>query len=449
MKIGYIISLFFVILFAGCGKIEKLYRIDMEEEVTVAESENNILHPDFIRLKDGTLLVVFTEQKSDVPGSWILMCRSRSGVAGWSKPGTVIESGWMCYNPVVTQLKDGLIIIVFNQSRLDYKTGKEIPEGIFIVQSFDNGKTFTAPRMIPAGEKSSLNVSGGIMESDNGDLLVGVYNPSGREKSYVGVIISVDRGETWDRMDIFSEDNKQGLFLINPSIIRIENGNLICLMQDRAPQGFIYESISKDGGRTWSLPFRTCIEGSFPGITESSTGSLVAVFKDMWPDGITIVRSYNNGITWEDEETVKGATGSCSNPVIKSFDDKLYIAFSQRAGQQDSKSRIGIIICKDNLPKSPAGLSASVNKNKHIHLRWNEMGSADYYVVYRDTVDAFDSELLKKKIATVSEPCYVDCSVKLGQSYFYAVTQVIGRGRLISGTGMESRASKVVKIVVE
>ncbi|MCD6116241.1 exo-alpha-sialidase [bacterium] len=447
MRIKYIMVLFFAVLFAGCGKIKELYKIDTEKVATVIESDNNMGHLDFIKLGDGKIFVVFTEHNERSAESEILMCKSKSGIAGWSKPGVLVKSGWKCYNPVVCRLKDGLVIIVFNQSRRDDKKGSDIPIGIFLIESFDNGVTFTAPRMIPAGEKSSLNVSGGILEAENGDLFVGVSAASGDVASYVGALLSEDRGETWRRVDIFSGDSTDSFNLENPSIIETGEKDFLCLMQSRDSQGFIYESISKDGGHTWSLPFNTGMEGTFPGIVKTGSGSMFAVFQDMWPKGISIIRSYNNGVTWEDERPLKNAQGNCMYPIVKSFDDKIYIAFSQDI--QKNKHGIRIIIRKNTLLKSPSGLSASVDHNKYVHLRWNATQGADYYAVYRDTSDSFDSLLTRKRFATVFKSSYIDESVKQGQDYFYSITQVIGRGKLIIGTGMESRPSKSVKVVAE
>jgi len=188
MRIKYIMVLFFAVLFAGCGKIKELYKINVEKAATVIKSDNNLGHPDFVKLEDGKLLVVFTEHGEKSPGSEMLMCKSKSGTAGWSKPDVLVKTKWKCYNPMVCRLKDGLIIIVFNQSRYDNRKGSDIPVGIFLIESFDNGMTFTAPRMIRAGENRSLNVSGGIFEAENGDLFVGVSADCTNVKSYVGAL---------------------------------------------------------------------------------------------------------------------------------------------------------------------------------------------------------------------------------------------------------------------
>ena len=439
MKIKSVAALAVVVMLSGCSKLGKIIqKVSYGSEIKIT-LENDIFQQDFIKLKDGSLIVVFSEGKNDnSPGTQITLYRSEKN--GKTQKTPLIKTGWSAYNPKVAQLQDGLVIVVFNQSRYDRDLKTFTPVGIFIMESYDNCKTFTAPRIISS---QNLNVSGSILEIDDGTIIIPVYSDNNGQT--ISILKSVDRGITWAETDIFSGRMPDSTALTCPAVVKTSGGEFICLMQQKNDR-FIFQSISDDNGKTWSVPARTNLEGTMPGLSVTPLGSIKAVFKDMWPEGISSAVSYNNGIVWEDEKSIKNTNINCKSPVVKNIENKIYFSYIK----QDSTVLPCIVIREEpcKLPVSPGGLSASVT-NSSVCLRWNEVDEADYYVIYRDTTSLTGRDITDKILCTVPVNHFTDKTGEGKVQYFYAVSSVVSKGRLIKNTGMESRISKEIKVETE
>ena len=146
---------------------------------------------------------------------------------------------------------------------------------------------------------------------DNGDWLLPVfycYGSPGRK--WVGdddtsaVKISSDGGQTWSEVEV---PNSTGCVHMN--IVKLGDGSLLALFRSRWAD-HIYESRSRDNGRSWSEPIPTALPNNNSSIqvTRLANGHLALVFNDINKEGITERRaSLYDEIEDDDEEPVAEA----------------------------------------------------------------------------------------------------------------------------------------------
>src|SRR4030042_3121983 len=142
---------------------------DLEDDrlITLYSSRQHVAFPGIARLKTGENVVVFREGKGHVsPEGRIRLCRSTGG--SWTEPYTIVESHLDCRDPSVSGLKDGRVLVTFFQSRYD-SSGRHVgPVGRYWVASYDNARTFTAPRMMETDRFSWTATSDALLQTSDG-----------------------------------------------------------------------------------------------------------------------------------------------------------------------------------------------------------------------------------------------------------------------------------------
>ena len=175
-------------------------------------------------------------------GIWVALAREDK----WSPPvevATGMQADGLrlpCWNPVLFQFPDGPL-------ELFYKIGKNPREWWgMVMESDDAGKTWGAPRRLPAGILGPIKDKP-VLLSD-GTLL----SPSSTEDAgwQVHMEWTLDGGKSWSKTNPLNDPKTFGL--IQPTILN--HGAAGIQMLCRSRQKFIVESWSKDGGKTWG-PF--------------------------------------------------------------------------------------------------------------------------------------------------------------------------------------------------
>ena len=182
----------------------------------------------------------------------------------------------------------------------DLRTVKEIP----VVLNVPDGPT---RKRIP-GEWYGLYWWRSIIEMPDGSLLATIEGnfysdrvvPTGRrnqaethsEDSYklrTAVMRSTDGGETWDYLSTVAypqpDDDAVGEGFGEPTMIRLDNGHLLCVMRsgNYTP---LYSAWSSDEGRTWSGPVYTGLErGLDPCLLKLADGRVLLSYGMRYPAG--------------------------------------------------------------------------------------------------------------------------------------------------------------------
>lgn len=160
----------------------------------------------------------------------------------WTAPVSVADgilndtTRYACYNPVLFYAPNGELLLF-------YKIGPNVAGWTgWLKRSKDNGHTWSAREALPAGFLGPIKNK---PEYINGTLIC----PSSTEgKGWkVHFEYTNDWGKTWTKSGPINDPAKFNA--IQPSILKYKNGDLQTLGRTR--NLVIYQSWSKDGGKTW------------------------------------------------------------------------------------------------------------------------------------------------------------------------------------------------------
>lgn len=214
--------------------------------------------PDVCRLDDGRLMAVFYSGYGHVAlpndqlpkGGRISYCLSGDEGRTWSEARTLYDGPDDDRDPSIVQLKSGkLICNFFSLRKKEVVKEKEIPYiglGTWMVESTDFGKTWSGPRQISA----DYYCSSPLRELPDGRLILGLYRQDPKSGVSAGaVVISEDGGKTWG--EVIDIDNGGYKLDAETDVILLKDGSLYAAQ--REPKTTMCWSISKDGGKTWSI----------------------------------------------------------------------------------------------------------------------------------------------------------------------------------------------------
>ncbi|MHA1370555.1 MAG: exo-alpha-sialidase, partial [Promethearchaeota archaeon] len=145
---------------------------------------------------------------------------------------------------------------------------------------------------------------------------------------------SHDGGKTWEFGDklytIHKVPGNDIGGIIQPSIVQLDDGSLLCLNRSRT--GWIVEMRSYDNGNTWTQPRNTkvpnpqcnvCVIRRRP--TEKSKGDLLLVYNPThwgrYP--LSIAQSVDNGVNWTCLFDLRDEMGELSYPCMVETPDGL------------------------------------------------------------------------------------------------------------------------------
>lgn len=244
---------------AGMAFGERLSNLRPEDFVYVcrdAGAGGYEAFPDVCRLQDGRLMAVFYAGYGHVSlpderlpkGGRICYCLSSDEGRTWSEARVLCDGPDDDRDPSLVQLSNGSLICNFFSLRKKEKVKEGeaawIGLGSWMVVSQDGGKTWSEPSLI----SKDYYCSAPLRELPGGRVILGLYRQIG-ETSHGAVIISEDGGKTWGKpVDI---DNGGYKLDAETDVIPLKDGSLYAVQ--REPKTTMCYSVSRDGGRTWSV----------------------------------------------------------------------------------------------------------------------------------------------------------------------------------------------------
>ena len=435
--------LFLFALVLSCTRIETILP---PIDGVVWQSENHIAFPSIARLENGELVCVFRHGSGHVsPDGTILLSRSANNGASWAPPDTIIDTRLDCRDPSITQLSDGSLLLTFFQTRYD-TLGKIIGAvGVYVSRSPDGGQSWFSPKMIIMEDYDWAAVSSKIIEIKNGDLLLPIYAGRENEKSVNIVCISKDNGKNWDEKHIMAADSTGKIDFNEPVLQELADGSILCISRTAGDDHFQHKNYSKNGGKTWSTPERTNIQGQAADLLLTKDHILVCGYRDFSPSGTSYSVSYDFGKTFENETIINLFHGDRAYPEFVELENKVLSVYYE-ALSGNSKILVTEIDVKRILP--PAGVKASMQPDSTIALRWNRNPKAHYYNVYRAVSDSSQEINSSDRIATVVNNFYNDKEAQAGFAYEYRITAVASISELDKNSGAESGKSEPAEILL-
>ena len=267
------------------------------------------------------------ERHPDV-GIWV----SRHPASTWTSPVEVATGvqpdgkRLPCWNPVLFQVPDGELLLF-------YKVGPSPSTWWGLLKrSKDGGKTWSEGERLPEGIVGPIKNKPVLLPS--GVLLC----PTSSEDHNWRVHFeqTSDWGKTWQKTEPINDGVTDGA--IQPSILFHTNGQLQALCRSQT-SGFIAETWSKDGGKTWSPLQKTILPNPNSG-TDAVTlkdGRQVLVYnptsprpdKSSGPRTPLNVAISGDGKTWKTLAVLENEPGEYSYPaVIQTADGLVHVTYT-------------------------------------------------------------------------------------------------------------------------
>jgi len=246
---------------AAGGALAAIEKLTVSRDDTVYEAFADIAQ------SNGALVVTYRESMmhSPYPFSRVVVRRSIDGGNTWlakqvliEKDATAGQGRLNCSR--IAALRDGTLLLVvdyYPDGATELKGMEAI--GILLFRSTDSGKTWTGP--VDTGVRGAIVPS--LKQLTNGHLLMGLTRlvaPDGtlanrREEQLV--YRSRDGGTSWEGPSAVPQHPTIALNLNEGDFAEMDDGAVVLYMREDK-EGFTgWKSVSRDGGKSWSAPFRS------------------------------------------------------------------------------------------------------------------------------------------------------------------------------------------------
>ena len=307
------------------------------------ETNRHIGWPSVCRLANGDILAVFSGDRDAHVCPWgkVQAVRSTDGGETWSAPQTVASTILDDRDAGIVQMPDGEVIVTWftsvayrrpsiikrnpayarHDGKIDPVAAKEAL-GYFAVRSRDNGHTWSKPEKLANCDQTP---HGPILLKDGSLLQIGrrwavpnATNSAERGRTTITVSRSTDAGHTWQVLcpeipDRDGENSKPDRFH-EPHVAELPDGTLVGLVRYHGPDGHMRQTVSRDGGRTWSAMSKTPLLGLPPHLIVLPDGKLLCVYGRRWANpgiGEFACISDNGGATWDVANEISLASSDC------------------------------------------------------------------------------------------------------------------------------------------
>ncbi len=232
--------------------------------------------------------------------------------------------------------------------------GPHIPEGVVATHnrplvstvSRDGGRTWRERRIdgLPRYARCGGWFRGGVALEDGtvvGSITGVVKKDRGDGESLAHgafALRSHDHGETWQLSTI--ADNPNGHRAFSECNMLVLSDQRVLALVRAEDGGYLYRSVSDDGGRTWSEPKATAISGSPANMIRLQSDRILCVYRHVgYPAGFRGVLSEDEGMTWGvdrpiiiRDDTLPGLIGYPSSVLLD--DGSIFTAYNVlRAGE--------------------------------------------------------------------------------------------------------------------
>jgi Neuraminidase (sialidase) len=229
-----------------------------------------------------------------------------------------------------------------NSTEIDTSTFVRIDNNLTGNNKFTNDKS--GYWLDERGKQVSYEgVSSPVVEAE-GKLIVATYggvpivktpNESNRTFSRISLFESYDGGKKWEKQIINPEDCPN-INLQEPCLLNIDGRRMIIHIRTQVDRKYslkdkMMQSLSYDGGKTWTSWKAFDFVGHAPYLYKLSNGAIISAYRDFDPptgkEGAAFIYSLDNGETWSkpivfDEPRVDNDS---SYPSIQELDNNTFI----------------------------------------------------------------------------------------------------------------------------
>jgi hypothetical protein len=289
--------------------------------------------PDVCRLQDGRLLCVFyagwehvsLPNEQHPKGGLVSGCFSADEGKTWTPAQTIYDGMDDDRDPSIVQLSDGRIVCNFFSLRKKEGGGWD-GLGSWLVESPDNGKTWSEPRLI----SKDYYCSAPIRELPDKTLILGLYRENGADANGAATL-SNDMGKTWSpAIDI---DNGGLRLDAETDVIRLKDGRLYAA-QRTAKESMRYSS-SEDGGKKWAVSKPMGFPGHSPYLHRAPDDIILCAHR---LPNTSLHYSSDECATWSENVPVDGFIGAYPSMVTLK-DGSVMIVYYEEGGGSSIRAR--------------------------------------------------------------------------------------------------------------
>lgn len=324
--------------------------------------------PTLTRLRSGELVSVFSGDREGhvCPYGKVMLIRSTDGGETWSKPTVICDGPIDDRDAGLLELANGNLVLFWFTSLafIEYRDyyekhpeyleiGKKIPDdlkrqslGSWARRSTDGGKTWSEPVRVPV-----MTPHGGRQLRDGRILVVGLHNSQvagilstdrPQAPKHFGVAESTDGGRSFHEIGRINHDGiKSHWSFAEPSFVEAPDGTLTAYFRyELGPDGtwsnkktyprFMFRSMSKDGGHTWTNMERAELDGFPPHFLDLGGGRVLCSYGSRTPGrtGIYAAFSADGGKTFDaatERCIYRTPFEDCGYPSTAKLDDGSYL----------------------------------------------------------------------------------------------------------------------------
>ena len=312
----------------------RLRRVTIREKFVVYKGgEDEALFPGLTRAANGDLLVSFCTQFDCQPGGEAFLLRSSDEGLTWSKPVSMVRSkksdGCINLSVGLTTLKDGTVLYPCCDTKITRKWDQHEAD-LLIPRSHDHGATWSDPVPIGADVIEPF-AYGKIIELRNGDLLCPIWGKRLCEEAWrTGLVRSRDGGHTWGEHVTIGYDPHTRIpspqdevvhcaGFNEATLVELPDGRVLAVLRQQGVGETLrqlFQSLSCDGGHTWSMPQPMPLWGTSPSLHLTGSGLLLLGYRNhvgnpqgLAAAGVGISLSEDFGATWPEHRLLDDPQG--------------------------------------------------------------------------------------------------------------------------------------------
>ena len=319
-------------------------RADILWTRTICQEEGRYIGwPTVCRLKNGEILAVFSGDREEHVCPWgkLQLVRSKDEGETWSAPETIANGPLDDRDAGIVQMPDGTILVTYFTStayrspeiiarslkpgdaqywwqRHDEKISEKVRNrelGNFRMLSRDGGHTWTDPERMEGVSQAphgpSLMNDGSLLQIGRSFRTVGT-GADAYEQTVISSWRSTDLGKTWTclcaEIPATGDENARPQMFHEPNCIQLPDGKIVGLVRYHGEDNCMRETVSTDGGRTWTAMANTGMPGLPPHLIRLADGRLVNVYGRRFVQTTTCGEyaciSDDNGKTWDMEHEI-------------------------------------------------------------------------------------------------------------------------------------------------
>jgi sialidase-1 len=348
---------------------------DEENEIISSGGSNHFAFPDVARLKNGRFMTVYRIGSGHAEKSGRILSQFSSDGVNWEDFNYAINDNTIDdRDPSLTLLSDGRVILSWFKYRYPDDYSEPWIHRIFFAVSDDNGLTFGNPVQVDPGEfdysaVAEMNDDGIWIDSRDGEeikvyaassrvveteygLIIPAYggnalnwqNMSKTPKSGIFFFVSKDNGKTWE-MERVNAEVAQNVWLQEPALHIVDENRWILQVRTAVGtspgnRGELMQSISDDGGKSWSPYEKLGLVAHAPEIIRLNNGALISSFR--WLDwentikrqAVSMIYSLDKGDTWSNVVEIRDCgLPECGYPgMVEIEDNKIVVVYYTPGG---------------------------------------------------------------------------------------------------------------------